>query len=73
MVSCSNNLLRQVNLNLVRRTHRRIAWGWLNQRAVNSYTAGLDREATVLLKALYEESEGGLVPVKPQVYIDFSW
>lgn len=54
---------------ICRRLHRRIAWAWLNQRAVNDYTAGLDREATVMLKALYDESEGGLIPVNPQVYV----
>lgn len=54
---------------ICRRLHRRIAWGWLNQRAVNNYTASLDREATVMLKALYDESEGGLIPVNPQVYV----
>lgn len=53
---------------LGRRLHRRIALGWLNQRAVNNYTASLDREATVMMKALYDESEGGLIPVNPQVF-----
>ncbi|KAI9878768.1 MAG: hypothetical protein M1830_010570 [Pleopsidium flavum] len=48
------------------RKHRRVAWGWLNQRAVDSYTPVLDREATVLMNALYEASKGGLVPVNPQ-------
>ncbi|THH14404.1 hypothetical protein EW146_g5920 [Bondarzewia mesenterica] len=48
------------------RKHRRIAFGWLNQRAVDSYTSVLDREATVLMKALYEESKAGTVPVNPQ-------
>lgn len=69
MVRCSNNLPRWVYLNICRRIHRRIAWGWLNQRAVDGYTASLDREATVLIKALYDESESGLVPVNPQVCI----
>lgn len=50
-----------------RRRHRRIATAWLTVRAVNAYTDVLDREATVLLKALYDESQGGMVPVNPQV------
>lgn len=50
-----------------RRKHRRIATAWLNVRAVNAYTDILDKEATVLLQALYDESQGGMVPVNPQV------
>jgi len=49
-----------------RRKHRRIAFGWLNQRAVDTYTAILDFEATTLVCALYDASRGG-VPVNPQV------
>ncbi|KAJ3813392.1 cytochrome P450 [Lentinula aff. lateritia] len=48
------------------RKHRRIASGWLNQRAVDSYTPILDREATVLVKAMYQESKAGQVPINPQ-------
>ncbi|KAJ7651338.1 cytochrome P450 [Roridomyces roridus] len=48
------------------RKHRRIASTWLNQRAVDSYTNTLDSEATVLIKAMYQESRGGTVPVNPQ-------
>ncbi|KAJ3785926.1 cytochrome P450 [Lentinula aff. detonsa] len=48
------------------RKHRRIATGWLNQRAVDSYTPILDREATVLVKAMYQESKAGTVPINPQ-------
>ncbi|KAH7010931.1 cytochrome P450 [Macrophomina phaseolina] len=48
------------------RKHRRIAFTWLNQRAVDSYTDTLDREATSLIKALYVASEGGKTPVNPQ-------
>jgi hypothetical protein len=42
-----------------RRQHRRIAFGWLNQRAVDTYTPLFDFEATEMIKALYEESKGG--------------
>ncbi|KAJ7146934.1 cytochrome P450 [Mycena epipterygia] len=48
------------------RKHRRIATVWLNQRAVDSYTPILDREATVLVKAMYLESRAGTVPINPQ-------
>ncbi|KAJ7218927.1 cytochrome P450 [Mycena rebaudengoi] len=48
------------------RKHRRIATVWLNQRAVDSYTPILDREATVLVKAMYQESNAGAVPINPQ-------
>ncbi|KAJ7146929.1 cytochrome P450 [Mycena epipterygia] len=48
------------------RKHRRIATLWLNQRAVDSYTPILDREATVLIKAMYLESRAGAVPINPQ-------
>lgn len=50
-----------------RRKHRRIATTWLSQRAVDSYSPTLDRESLSLVKALFEESKGGLVPVNPQV------
>ena len=36
-------------------------------RAVNTYTDVLDKEATVLLQAMCDESQGGMVPVNPQV------
>ncbi|CAG8314838.1 unnamed protein product [Penicillium salamii] len=48
------------------RKHRRIATTWLSQRAVDSYSPTLDRESLSLVKALFEESKGGLVPVNPQ-------
>ncbi|CAG7953711.1 unnamed protein product [Penicillium salamii] len=48
------------------RKHRRIAATWLSQRAVDSYSPTLDRESLSLVKALFEESKGGLVPVNPQ-------
>ncbi|KAJ7615356.1 cytochrome P450 [Roridomyces roridus] len=48
------------------RKHRRIASTWLNQRAVDGYTNILDSEATVLIKAMYQESRGGTVPINPQ-------
>ncbi|KAF3401654.1 3-hydroxyphenylacetate 6-hydroxylase [Penicillium rolfsii] len=48
------------------RKHRRIATTWLSQRAVDSYSPILDRESLSLVKALFDESKGGLVPVNPQ-------
>ncbi|CAG7923811.1 unnamed protein product [Penicillium olsonii] len=48
------------------RKHRRIATTWLSQRAVDTYSPTLDRESLSLVKALFEESKGGLVPVNPQ-------
>ncbi|KAJ5146289.1 Cytochrome P450 E-class group I [Penicillium bovifimosum] len=48
------------------RKHRRIATTWLSQRAVDTYSPVLDRESLSLVKALYDESKGGLVPVNPQ-------
>ncbi|KAJ7870670.1 cytochrome P450 [Mycena leptocephala] len=48
------------------RKHRRIATAWLNQRAVDSYTLILDQEATVLVKAMYQQSKAGAVPINPQ-------
>ncbi|KUJ15845.1 cytochrome P450 [Mollisia scopiformis] len=49
------------------RKHRRIAFKWLNQNAVDSYTDVLDREASVLLKSLWDESKKGRLPINPQV------
>ncbi|EAW06584.1 cytochrome P450 [Aspergillus clavatus NRRL 1] len=55
------------------RKHRRIATTWLNQRAVDGYSPVLDRESMSLVKALFVESKGGLVPINPQVFsIQFS-
>ncbi|KAI0890980.1 cytochrome P450 [Annulohypoxylon nitens] len=48
------------------RKHRRLAFTWLNQRAVDSYTEILDREATSLIKALFIASDKGKTPVNPQ-------
>ncbi|KAF9882628.1 hypothetical protein FE257_005823 [Aspergillus nanangensis] len=48
------------------RKHRRIATTWLNQRAVDMYSDTLDRESMSLVKALFDESKEGLVPVNPQ-------
>jgi len=47
------------------RKHRRIAYSWLNQTAVDSYSPVLDREAAVLIKALYELGKNG-AHVNPQ-------
>ena len=40
------------------------------QRAVDAYTHVLDREATDLLKNLFLASQGGILPVNPQVRLD---
>ncbi|KGO75739.1 Cytochrome P450, E-class, group I [Penicillium italicum] len=48
------------------RKHRRIAATWLSQRAVDSYSPVLDRESLSLVRALFDESQGGLLPVNPQ-------
>ncbi|PLB50375.1 cytochrome P450 [Aspergillus steynii IBT 23096] len=48
------------------RKHRRIASTWLNQKAVDSYTETLDRESMSLVKAMFDESQQGKVPVNPQ-------
>lgn len=50
------------------RKHRRIASGWLNQKAVDQYTSVLDREATDMIVSLYEASNGGKSLVNPQPY-----
>ncbi|KAL1859820.1 hypothetical protein Daus18300_009410 [Diaporthe australafricana] len=50
------------------RKHRRIASGWLSQKAVDQYTPVLDREATDMMVALYEASDGGKNLVNPQPY-----
>lgn len=48
------------------RKHRRIASSWLSQKAVDKYTSVLDREATDMVLALYEASNGGKNLVNPQ-------
>ncbi|ROV91045.1 hypothetical protein VMCG_09608 [Cytospora schulzeri] len=50
------------------RKHRRIATGWLNQKAVDSYTPVLDREATDMMIALYEASNNGENLFNPQPF-----
>lgn len=50
------------------RKHRRIASGWLSQKAVDRYTPVLDREATDMIVALYDASDGGKRLVNPQPY-----
>jgi cytochrome P450 len=50
------------------RKHRRIASGWLTQKAVDQYTSVLDREATDMVVALYEACDGGKSLVNPQPY-----
>ena len=49
------------------RKHRRIASAWLNQKAVDNYAMILDREATSMIKALFVTSQGGRLPLNPQV------
>lgn len=61
------SLAQLLTLNEFRRKHRRIAFTWLNQRAVDTYSDVLDRESLVLVKAILEESKGGKVAVNPQV------
>lgn len=51
----------------LRRQHRRVSATWLNQRAVDGYTATIYRESMSLLKALSEATKGGTIPVNPQV------
>ncbi|KAI3396191.1 hypothetical protein diail_394 [Diaporthe ilicicola] len=50
------------------RKHRRIASGWLSQKAVDHYTPVLDYEATDMMVALFEASDGGKNLVNPQPY-----
>ncbi|THH19118.1 hypothetical protein EW146_g1988 [Bondarzewia mesenterica] len=48
------------------RKHRRIAWSWLQQHMVDSYSQSLDREAKAMIKTLFEDSKAGALPVNPQ-------
>jgi hypothetical protein len=71
---CDGSILQRGAIDLLtlffsRRKHRRIAFTWLNQRAVNSYTDILDREATELVKSLFTASDGANKPVNPQVWL----
>lgn len=50
------------------RKHRRIATGWLNQKAVDNYTPVLDHEATDMIMALFNASNNGKNLVNPQPY-----
>ncbi|KAJ7165681.1 cytochrome P450 [Mycena crocata] len=50
------------------RKHRRIAYSYLQQRSVNTFIPGLHREAAVLVRTLFDDSEGGLRPINPQRY-----
>lgn len=51
----------------LRRKHRRIASTWLSQKAVDNYSPVLDRESRSLIKAIYDECDGGKRSVNPQV------
>ena len=55
-------------MTLLRKKHRRIATTWLQKNAVNSYTHVLDREATDMIKYLWETSKNGNAPVNPQPF-----
>ncbi|KAK7036781.1 hypothetical protein VNI00_011447 [Paramarasmius palmivorus] len=50
------------------RKHRRIAYSYIQQRSVDEFTPILEREAFVLVKSLYKDSNGGLLPINPQKY-----
>uniref|UniRef100_A0A0W0FIQ3 Putative cytochrome P450 n=1 Tax=Moniliophthora roreri TaxID=221103 RepID=A0A0W0FIQ3_MONRR len=50
------------------RKHRRIAYSYIQQRSVDEFTPILELEAFVLVKSLYEDSKGGLLPINPQRY-----
>ncbi|KAJ7154265.1 cytochrome P450 [Mycena filopes] len=50
------------------RKHRRIAYSYLQQRSVTSFIPGLDHEAAALVKTLFNDSKGGLLPINPQRY-----
>lgn len=50
----------------VRRKHRRIAAGFLVQKAVDGYTDVLDYEATVLVRELFTHGQAGNAPINPQ-------
>lgn len=50
------------------RKHRRIAAGWLSQKAVDNYTPVLDREATDMMNSLFNASNYGQNLVNPQPY-----
>jgi hypothetical protein len=41
---------------------------WLTPRAVDSHALAMDRESRLLLKAMLDESRGGLLPVDPHPY-----
>ncbi|KAI1246526.1 hypothetical protein MGN70_013426 [Eutypa lata] len=50
------------------RKHRRIAAQWLHQKAVDEYTHVLDKEATDMVKCLFQASQGGTQLVNPQPF-----
>ncbi|KAF2006507.1 cytochrome P450 [Amniculicola lignicola CBS 123094] len=50
------------------RKHRRIAFLWLNPKAVDKYTSVLDFEATDMIRALYVDCNNGTTHVNPQTY-----
>ncbi|KAJ7921257.1 hypothetical protein B0H13DRAFT_1467875, partial [Mycena leptocephala] len=48
------------------RKHRRITYSYLQQRSVSTFLPGLDYEASILVKTLFEDSKRGLQPINPQ-------
>lgn len=50
-----------------RKKHRRIANTWLNIKAVDAYNHILDFEAKDMIKSMYLASNGGKLPINPQV------
>ncbi len=49
-----------------RRKHRRLASMFLTQRAVATYTPGLEHEAKEMIRDLFVRSRAGILPVNPQ-------
>ncbi|KAI8627254.1 cytochrome P450 [Xylariaceae sp. FL1651] len=48
--------------------HRRLATNWLHSKEVDKYTHILDREATDMVKCLYDASRNGTALVNPQPF-----
>ena len=51
-----------------RRKHRRIAWQYLNPKAVEARIPNLDYEASSLVQSLFLDGRGGALPVNPSHY-----
>ncbi|KAI9640720.1 hypothetical protein NHQ30_011029 [Ciborinia camelliae] len=48
--------------------HRRLAITWLHIKEVDKYTHVLDREATDMVKCLFDASKNGTALVNPQTF-----